>query len=148
MHRKHNTDIAQACDESFPVSVSRRIVAILVKWMEEIFRGMNSGKPEEIDKISDVLQQVRLCEVFDQQITERAVMHRKRNTNIAQDCDESFQVSVRRRIVAIVPQWLRQIFVLINRGGVEEREKILDMLEEFSLSEVLDQRITERGYRL
>ena len=38
MHRKHNTDIAQDRDESFQVSVSRRIVAIVVKWMEEIFR--------------------------------------------------------------------------------------------------------------
>ena len=50
-----------------------------------------------------------------------AVMHWKRNTDIAQDRDESFPVSVSRRIVAIVARWLRQIFVLITRGGVEER---------------------------
>ena len=47
MHRKHNTDIAQDRDESFQVSVSGRIVAIVVKWMEEIFRVVDSGKREE-----------------------------------------------------------------------------------------------------
>ena len=50
-----------------------------------------------------------------------AVMHRKRNTDIAQDRDESFQVSVSRRIVAIVAGWLREIFMLMNSGGVKER---------------------------
>ena len=47
MHRKHNTDIAKDRDENFQVSVSRRIVAIVVKWMEEIFRVMYRGKLEE-----------------------------------------------------------------------------------------------------
>ncbi|XP_015750857.1 PREDICTED: uncharacterized protein LOC107330815 [Acropora digitifera] len=47
MHRKRNTDIAQDRCESFQVSVSRRIVAIVVKWTEEIFRVMYSGKREE-----------------------------------------------------------------------------------------------------
>ena len=48
-------------------------------------------------------------------------MHRKRNTDIAQDRDESFEVSVRRRIVAILAWWLGEILMLINRGGVEEK---------------------------
>ena len=47
MHRKRNTDIAEDRDESFQVSVSRRIVAIVDKWMEEIFSVMNSGEPGE-----------------------------------------------------------------------------------------------------
>ena len=48
MHSRRNTDIAQDRDESFQrVSVCRRIVAIVVKWMEEIFSVMNSGELEE-----------------------------------------------------------------------------------------------------
>ena len=49
------------------------------------------------------------------------VMRWKRNTDIAQDRDESFEGSVRRRIAAIVVRWLGAIFMLINRGGGEER---------------------------
>ncbi|XP_044170396.1 uncharacterized protein LOC114973389 [Acropora millepora] len=145
MHRKRNTDIAQDRDESFQVSVSRRIVAIVDKWMEEIFSVMNSGELEERDKILDVLEQLSLSEVLDQRITERAVMHRKRNTDIAQDRDESFQVSVSRRIVAIVVKWMEEIFSVMNSGELEERDKILDVLKQLPLSEVFDQRITGKA---
>ena len=48
MHRKRNTDIAQDRDEIFQVSVSRRIVAIVVKWVEETFSIWKSGELKEI----------------------------------------------------------------------------------------------------
>ncbi|XP_015779386.1 PREDICTED: uncharacterized protein LOC107357263 [Acropora digitifera] len=144
MHRKRNTDIAQDRDESFQVSISRRIVAILDKWMEEIFSVMNSGELEERDKILDVLKHLPLSKVFDQRITERAVMHRKHNTDIAQDRDESFQVSVSRRIVAIVVKWMEEIFRVVYVGELEEGDKFLDVFEQLPLTEVFDQRITGR----